>query len=224
MITAPDYLTMISSLQDAFSSRYEDSPIGHVRLIGILFAPIGSPLAQTEIIPRLGDFHHRSGKNVDFFLAGYGACCPPPSYVPVPNALSDGWTYSSSAFSHFCDQLESYTNWNYKGGCELLLVNAKYKRSTSKVIVDFRTAIVCDLDKMKLDGAIDSVPRFFEDIFRYAKSCSGEDPAWGFSDKLASKSIRSALMLLVLSLFPKNIGKDVKNLQHFAVHNIGKEE
>lgn len=224
MISAPDYWSMISSLKDAFSNRYEEKPVGHIRLIGILFAPIGSPLAQAEIIPRLSDFHHRTGKNMDFFLAGYGASCPPPSYVPVPNASSEGWCYSSAAFSHFCDHLEGYTNWNYKGGCELLLVNAKYKEKRNEVLIDFRTAIVCDLDKMKLDGAIDSVQRFFEDIFQYAKGCSGEDPAWGFSDKMTSKSVKSALLLLVLSLLPKNIGKDVQKLHHFAVRDIGREK
>lgn len=46
-------------------------------------------------------------------------------------------------------------------------------------MIDFKTAIVCDLDKMMEDGAILSVERFFETIFAYAKSCSGEDPAWG---------------------------------------------
>ena len=220
MISAPDYYSVIHSLKSAFSSRYEDKPVGHIRLIGILFAPIGAPLAQAEIIPRLNDFHHRTGNNIDFFLAGYGSSCPPPSYVPVPDASSEGWCYSSVAFNSFCNHLESHTKWTYKGGCELLLANAKYKKKSEQVSIDFKTAIVCDLDKMKADGAIGSVQRFFEDIFQYAKSCSGEDPAWGFSDKMASESTKSALLLFVLSLLPKNLGKDVHRLQHFAVRDI----
>lgn len=83
---------------------------------------------------------------------------------------------------------------------------------------------MCDLEEMKSDGAIESVQRFFEDIFQYAKSCSGEDPAWGFSDKMASKSVKSALLLFVLSLLPRNFGKDVQKLQHFAVRDISPEK
>lgn len=67
MISAPNYWSVISSLESAFSNRYEEKPIGHIRLVGILFAPIGAPLAQAEIIPRLSDFHHRTGNNIDFF-------------------------------------------------------------------------------------------------------------------------------------------------------------
>ena len=220
MIPAPSYYSVIHSLKDAFSNRFEDEPVGHIRLIGILFAPIGAQLARSEIIPRLNDFHFRSADNIDFFFAGYGASCPAPQYVEVPNAQSDGWRYSSQAFSSFCNDLETRTRWTYKGGCELILANAKYKKKTEKASIDFKTAIVCDIDKMKADGAIESVERFFETIFQYAKGCSGEDPAWGFSDQMAIESTRSALILLVLSLLPKNFGKDVQKLHHFAVRDI----
>lgn len=127
MIPAPSYDSVIRSLQSNFRSRDEEEPIGFVRLIGILFAPIGAQLAQSQIIPRLGDFHVRSAKNIDFFFAGYGIFGPAPEYVDVPNAPSEGWRYSSRAFNSFCEELEARTDWTYQGGCELVLVNAKYK-------------------------------------------------------------------------------------------------
>lgn len=138
----------------------------------------------------------------------------------MPNAPSESWRYSSVKFNSFCDHLESLTKWSYQGGCELVLANAKFKKKHDQTSIDFKTAIICDLDRMKTDGAIESVERFFESIFRYAKNCSGEDPAWGFSDQMAVKSGRSALINLVLSLLPDNLEKDIQKLHHFAVRDI----
>lgn len=67
MISAPSYYDVIHSLHNAFTNGYEENPTGHIRLTGILFAPVGAKLAQSEIIPRLGDFHFRSADNIDFF-------------------------------------------------------------------------------------------------------------------------------------------------------------
>src|SRR5215831_17733902 len=41
------------------------------RLLALMFAPDGAPLAREQVIPRLGQFHWRSGLAMDLFCAGY---------------------------------------------------------------------------------------------------------------------------------------------------------
>ena len=73
---------------------------------------------------------------------------------------------------------------------------------------------------MKNDGAIASVASFFEAIFRYAESSGGDDPTWGFSDMQGFSVAGSALKRCILAFLPKELGKDVKRVEHFAIKDI----
>ncbi len=110
--------------------------------------------------------------------------------------------------------------WRYSGDCDLLLINGYYDASVRRGRLDFTSAIVCHLDAMKEKQAISSVSCFFESIFQYAERADGDDPAWGFSDNQGTQRAGSALRRLVLSLLPKELGKDAERVAYFAVTDI----
>lgn len=71
MMPLSSYEQMLISLTNSFESRSSQSTGKIYRMVGILFTRPILPLAQSSIVPSLDYFHHRSGKNIDFFCAGY---------------------------------------------------------------------------------------------------------------------------------------------------------
>jgi hypothetical protein len=193
-------------------------PSSKVTLVGLLFARPELRLARDEITSSLQYFDHRSGKHINFYCAGY---------IPYGGAIEDyrtfgvdGWVFSTPKFDAFRQEIEARSRWRSRGDCDLLLMNAYYDTSARRAALDFTSAIVCHLDAMKAEGAISSVPSFFESIFQYAEHADGDDPAWGFSDSQGLSAAGSALKRVVLSLLPKEIGKDAEKVAHFAVTDI----
>jgi hypothetical protein len=165
------------------------------------------------------DFRHRSDNNIDFFVAGYGAGKIDSVYKEVPNT---GWTYSSEGANKLINELELSTTWEYSGGCDLLLLNAKYKESNKHVALDYATAVVLQLDTMIEQKAINDIAMFFEEIFRYAKTCSGQDPCWGFSDKIGVKKGLPAILHMVSKAIPGISFDEIQKLKNFAVRDISR--
>lgn len=192
------------------------------KLIGILFSHPATALAQSEIINHLPHFHVRSGDAVDFFCVGYGAYWPPEHFVdqnPVANIQGVDWLFSDQAFSNVIDELESETRWKYSGETELLLVSAVKERS-GRVILDYESAIVCNLEAMARDKAFTSVRAFFTALFRYAKDHSASNSAWGLSDDRGIAVGKSALKEAVLSLLPISLKESYKKAEHYVVRDI----
>jgi hypothetical protein len=222
MQPAIDYEELISNLTERFKYRYEGDPSSRVRMVGIVFARPNSPLAKSEIIPQLNDWHFRSGEHIDFYFVGY-TCPHPPvqGYMEVSVPGRDPWLYSAERFNAFRQEVESRTSWKYGGGCELLLTNARFDPKSERGSLDFLSTICCQLDAMKGDQAIQSVERFFETVFRFAESANDEDPTWGFSDSQGIEVAGSALKRVVLGLLPKGLDAEYKKAEHFAVRNVG---
>lgn len=218
MLTAEAYNQLI----DQLTSRFYDyeKPSSLVRMVGIVFASPNSPLAKSEIIPQIADWHYRSGNHIDFFFAGYS---PTSSklYSEVQVQGPDPWFYNPEAFHELRLQIENRTKWQFGGECELLLTNARVGEHFKTVDLDFSSTICCQLNKMKEDKAISSVADLFESVFRFAESATGEDPTWGISDRLGIKIARSALKRVVLGLLPKELGGDFRKAEYFAVRNVG---
>ncbi len=99
----------------------------------------------------------------------------------------------------------------------MILTNARYDRDAGVAQLDFNSMIACKLERWIRIGAIEDVQDFFERIFRYAKNTAGDDPTWGFSDKEGFRSLADALKSLVLSLVPKNFGRELAKTAVFAV-------
>ncbi|MCK0506072.1 hypothetical protein [Aromatoleum anaerobium] len=190
-------------------------------MVGIIFARPNSPLAKSEIIPQLNDWHIRSGDHIDFYFVGYTYPHPPTQdYIEVDIPGSDPWLYSAKSFNALRKEIESRTTWQYGGGCELLLTNARFDSTAKAAYFDFSSAICCQLDAMKTDHAIQSIERFFETVFRFAESANDEDPTWGFSDSQGVSAVGSALKHVVLGLLPKGLDAEYKKTEHFAVRNV----
>lgn len=209
-------------LTEAFRRRYRVQEGAAVRMTGLLFARPEVRMARDEIVPSLDYFHHRSGNNIDFFCAGYGRYWY--GRVPDERAVTPDkppWLFSLSLFDGFRKEVEELSTWRYSGEADLLLMNALFDEKDGKASLDFESAIVCDLERMKRDGAIESVGRFFEDVFRFAEHALADDPTWGFSDQMGIRSAGAALKRVILSLLPKNLGDDYKRTEHFAIRNLG---
>ena len=218
--------SLISSLNASYNSRYPGGSDGARRMTGILFARPNLPLAKMSVVDNLDYFHQRSGKNIDFFCAGYDIY--PSLFVretgpPITRVDGVGWYFSNIAFNDLREKIEHFSNWNYRGGVELLLINTVFNRIGYCAEFQFDSSIVCDLDKMIQINAIDAVESFFESIFKYAERCDIDDPTWGFSDQQGGNVVVSALKRLVLSVLPNDIGEDVKKACNFAVVDLSKK-
>jgi len=221
MIPAWDYSQTLRDLKRAFEWRYEKNGFGGVRMVGLLFAPPEARLARDEIIPALEYFHHRSGDNIDFFCAGYRRYGPDAERGEKPVTEDDPpWFFNLRLYDQFRRQIQQLSTWRYSGEADLLLMNANFNEASGEVSLDFTSAIACDLDRMVKDGAIQSVRRFFEQIFQFAEGAQMPDPTWGFSDKQGLRTAGSALKRVVLSLLPRNLGDDYKRAEHFAIRDI----
>ena len=76
---------------------------------------------------------------------------------------------------------------------------------------------------MKKDNAFSSVRNFFEKIFQFADSYSGQDPIWDFSDREGLGKAKELFFDSVLSLIPKSLRSKYKETRHYAVKDISKK-
>jgi len=227
VIPAYSYELVCRELAHAFGQRSRALCREHVRMTGLLFARPSSPLAKDEIIPSIEYYHHRSGDRIDFFCSGYGAYWEGlreefPDQVIVAPGKDPDWLFSAQKFNAFRAEIESMTMWKYSGGVDLLLANAIYDSAHQTASIDFSSLICCQLDRMKQDGAIQSVETFFERVFQFADAQSGNDPTWGFSGKQELRVAGSALKRVVLSLLPRKLGDDAARAFHFAVVDVSR--
>lgn len=190
-----------------------------VVMVGLLFARPSFRLTEEQILPNLQYFHHRSGHHFHFFCAGY---------TPYGGEIDDyhevglpGWVYSDRMFNMLRSQIEAKSRWRYSGEVELLLTNAHIAPRKRTARLDLRSTIVCNLDEMSRKHAFDSLPQFFERIFQFAETANGEDPTWGFSDTQGISAASMALKRVVLKALPRELGRDVERVAHFAVRDCG---
>jgi hypothetical protein len=188
-----------------------------VRLHGLLFTRPDADLGRTQIVPKLGYFHARSGDAINFSCAGFHEV---RRDVGGKRAISVGdqlWIFENAEFLKLVRRFQSKLSWEYSGGTDLLLAN---EIVDSQVTLDLSTAIVCQLDTMIKDGAITSVDLFLEQVFSYAERCDRTDPTWGFSDAKGAGQFKSALYQLVLSVLPAAIRKYPGRAKHFVVRDL----
>src|SRR5205814_993168 len=69
VIPAVTYREIENHLNYSFSR--EGGAKKNVRMVGLLFARPGSALAKAEVLPNLEYFDRRSGRNIDFYVAGF---------------------------------------------------------------------------------------------------------------------------------------------------------
>ncbi|MCS6160744.1 hypothetical protein [Shewanella baltica] len=189
-------------------------------LVAVLFCNPNSQFCRGEILDSLSYFHHRSKEHIDIFCCGYGAYWPENKYPDLKVVTTiDGadWSYSDSSFVAALEDFESKTKWRYSGENELLLLDVS--PSTNPDDLNINSAIVCNLEQMKKDGAFSSVRALFESIIRYAASDKAGD-AWGFSDQKGIEVASSFLKDAILGLLPKPLQSSYLKAENFAIKQI----
>ena len=193
-----------------------------VKIIGIMFCHPGSAIASKDILPRLEYLHYRSGEYTDLFWAGYGPFMhgrtPPPAF-PVKIVGDTEWAFSDEAFNAMRVEIEANTTWKYSGETDLLLTTARLNPETHKAYLDFSETLVCDLDKMLQQGAITSVARFLEELFRFGENSSTKD-VFDYSDfKFLDSSKRTLWRWLLDRLKVRGY---FERTEPFAIRDISK--
>ncbi len=208
-------------LTQAFNDRYSGDSI---RLVGLLFAPPDSNLGGSEITKSLNYFHHRSGDKIDFFCAGYRRYGNGKQPVVEMEVTSDSapWYFNVIDFETLRKEAQKSSSWKYSGEADLILLNAMKAESGQDVVLDWSSAICCDLERMKKDKAIESARRFFEDIFSFVDEYDGTDPVWDLSDQHGVIKAKSGLKRLILSVLPKPLRELYSEAKHLAVRDISR--
>ena len=226
---AIDYKMLIDKISDTFDRRYQDDAACHVRIVGLVFASPNSRLAKEEIIPRINEWHCRSGEHIDFYFAGY---TNPYGHPPVDGyqevkipGRNEQWFYSDTLFSKFRHEFQSLTTWKYGGNEELLLINAHFDSDSKKARLDFGSMMCCRLDVMKNDRTILNVGEFFESVFKFAEnSINDTNPTYTFSNKQGIGIACSALKRFLLSHLPKGLDADYRRAEHLAVRDFARRK
>lgn len=221
MDPAYDYPRLLQRLHTRL--QYDILPTGRSSmLIGLCFARPTSPLAKSEILPQIPDWHHRSGNSTDFYFAGFGDHEWDEDFQKVELPGRGAWYYSPKAFQNFRTDVEARTKWKYSGGSDLILCAARWSESQSAPVIDFSCAIVCQLDAMKDAKAIVSVEQYFESVFRSAESAEFEPSILAFSDEHGGRQVRSELKRLALSVLPGQLGSTWDKIAPHAVVDIAR--
>ncbi|MDN3691201.1 hypothetical protein QWZ06_02430 [Chryseobacterium tructae] len=134
----------------------------------ILIAPKFHKKGFDEIIQRLEYLNHRSGENLHFYCAGYGAYwnsefAPDMEELGISRMFNNDaipWAFSQNYFAKFVDELENETNWTYSGGTEIIVLDKN---------LEFKNCIVFKIDEMISDKIIDNPNEIIEALIQQSK-------------------------------------------------------
>ena len=181
--------------------------------IGILVTRPDLPSGKS-ILNSLEYFHFRTGKTLNFYLAGYGAYWPNSEY-PDGKIVSviDGvnWSFSNQKFVQFISELEKYSKWSYSGESELLLIELK------NGILSYKNVMLFHLDNMIRDNVIQSIHLFFEQLFRI---CANRETMNQISNALGNNKLKQISKEKILENIPLEMGKVFMQQKYFCVKNI----
>lgn len=198
-----------------------NSKIKKHRLIGVLFCNPNTSFCKNEILYSLNYFHHRSKEKIDFFCCGYGAYWPEEHFKDqkiIVNIDGTDWSFSDEALISVIEGFENKTKWKYSGENELLLLDVTPAINEDEFF-NINSAIVCNLESMKLDNAFTSVRAFIEEIIRYASTneCAN---LWGFSDHKGLDIAKNTLKDGILSLLPRLLQQTYREAENYVVKEI----
>jgi len=179
METAKTYTHLFEHLKAKFSG----GPKHNVKLLGLFFCRPDNKLAREEILPSLAYYHHRSGKNIDFFFAGFDkVLAHDVSDIVVSSGIQakPEWFFDHDSFHGFRIEIESRTSWQYSGGSDFMLVNFYYD-DKGEPHLDFGGAVILTLESLRQKGRLPDVGMLFEKIIRHCEEVDvkGGDESWG---------------------------------------------
>jgi hypothetical protein len=224
MIPTISYEEIISKLGSDHKYWERNGQNLKVTMCGLLFARRQSDLASKEVFPELDYFDSRLGPRFHLFTAGCFQRFIPKERYPDKRQISSQkkWLYSDAAFDSVRREIESSSSWQYKDGVELLLFNATRNKKTGAASLDFHSAIALDLQELRKLRPPEPIASLIGRIANYCDQYSGDDPTWGFSDKMGFHMAGSALWSLILSLLPEGLRNDAGTARLFVTQNLSK--
>jgi hypothetical protein len=183
----------------------------------IIFAPKFSKRGYDEIIQRLEYLNRRTGKNLHFYCAGYGAYQPDIldteklNISIIYNETQIPWTFSQGQFAQFVNDLEDETNWTYAGNNEIIILDNS---------LNFKSCIVLKLDEMIKDKIIDNPNEIIEALIQYSKKNKKIEK---ISLSELGKITTDEIIKSILSCLPKsfeNIWNIWNNGKHYTLIDL----
>ena len=204
-----------NELKSTFKSRKSSA-----LLCVFLFARPESKQSEA-ILKNLAYLNERAGDWIDISCPGYTLIASENDRSDEPIATVDNktWFFDVKAFTQFVEELETKSKWRYLGGVEILLINSKQKSLNANVEFDFLNAIHCKLDSMLDDGVVSTSNEFLEFLIQYCKENDNQTTA-GFVKKVGGKAVRYSLWMTLLSLLPKSIAEQGKNMSHYLLRDF----
>ena len=214
MVTAIEFKSMLYGIKEKGYNR---------KTIGILFANPDEDIVGREILPKLNYLHHRSKKKIDFFFPGYGQYWNEsyaPDFEDVITIEGNRWLFSNKKYVEFIEELEKDSKWEYSGETDLIII--EYINDC----LDFKNAIIININNAYRCKSIPSSSRLFEIIFREFEK--GKITPYELSDILALR-FGGTIKEFIIDLIPGKMGDTVKSaskvyeqLNMFAIRNIEK--
>ena len=213
-------------------------------LVGVLFARPEFDVVSKEILASLRYFDARSSNCAWFFFAGYKSRAEldgvydddgetgfwrSHSLYPATkfNRVSKetDWYFSPEEFNKIRGRFQDESEWAYKGGVELLLVNMKraVPSAEDEWFFDFSTTLLLRLDNLKDSKIADGVGILFEKIFQYSEAVEPDDPVGGLSDYLGLRTTGDSVIKSLLALLPYELGAEFRKVASLAVRDMRKK-
>lgn len=169
----------------------------------------------SNILNSLNYYHHLSGKNINFYLPGFGAywhgAYPDEKMVARIDGIE--WSYSDIMFIGFINDLELYSRWEYSGETELLML--EYKDG----ILSFDNVMQFHLDNMIRDKIIVSIPAFFQQLFRITKN---KKTLKKIRNIFGKDKIFQITKETVMEYIPSGLAHIITQEKYFCVKNCNK--
>ncbi len=197
------------------------SPDRERRMVGLLFLKPTSKLVAAEILASGEYFHARTGKEIDFFLPGYGPRdWESDDKVFDINIGETGFVLRMADFVSCIKSLQQDSTWKYSGETDLLLLDVIVKNGALPPAFDTENVICCNLDSLIENGAITSIHGFLEIIIQYIESGKHDAPTRTFSDLMGLKRGRDGFINYLSKSLPGDVGQEIQNTVSFRTRSI----
>ena len=165
-----------------------------------------------NILYSLNYYHHMTGKNLNFYLPGYGAYWygAYPDGQVVSKISGTEWSYSDKLFVEFINDLEKHSTWIYSGESELLMLKCEQGNLYFSQMIRFY------LDDMIRENAIPSISVFFQQL---ARVCKDNDTIDTISNILGRTNLAGITAETILSHSPSWLEMIFKQGKHFCIKN-----
>jgi hypothetical protein len=197
-------------------------------LVVIVFANANSKMFREHLRPYLGDWYYRSGDAVEFVFPGYQGLGDPREKNFKAQIYQNA--YQDNVFVKATEEFEKRSAWRYSGEPSALIATLKSISHRDPPLAHLHLDSCIDFD---LAGAvqkklIDSVPKFFQGIIRFAKENPSYATAWNFGDRAGLSAMAHSVKDGVVECMAKwlkldkSLPKTLKLAGYFAVKDLEK--